>query len=148
MSEELEPFEQRLKRLPLGQVPGEWRKEILSAAGETAAIPRAGVVSGDSFLSNLNRRLTSILWPHPVAWGAMAAIWVLILAVNFSIRDEAPVVAEKDATPSPEMLAELRAQRRLYAELIGAYDSNSSDADRQRRFVPKPRSEWMERMTA
>jgi hypothetical protein len=141
MSEEFEPFEQRLKRLPLRQVPSEWRNGILSAAEETQAIPRAGVVSGNALLLNLNRRLVSILWPHPLAWGVLAAIWVSIFAINNSIRDEAPAVAEKNATPSPEMLAELRAQKRLYLELTDANANEPNDADRQKRSAPGPRSE-------
>ena len=147
MNEEVEPFENRLKRLPQRQVPGEWRKEILSAASKPQAVLRLAV-SSNSFLSNLNRRLTAIFWPHPVAWGALAAIWILISAVNFSIRDEAPVLAEKNPTPSPEMLTELKAQQRLSVELIGENASASGDANRQKKFVPKPRGERRERMTA
>lgn len=141
MSKELEPFAQRLRRLPLRQVPGEWRQKILSAAGETQPVQRVEVVSNHSFISRLNRRLTSMFWPHPVAWGALAAIWVCIFAVNFSSRDNTPVVAEKNATPSPEMLAELRAQRRLYLELTDANASEPDDAVRKKTFIPGPRSE-------
>jgi hypothetical protein len=141
MSKELEPFERRLRGLPLRHVPAEWRKEIVSAAGGTQAVPFAAGVSRGSFLSNFNRRLASILWPHPVAWGALAAIWMFIFVANCSIRDEAPAVAEKNATPSPGMLAELRAQKRLYLELTDTNANEPNDADRQKRSVPGPRSE-------
>jgi len=145
MNEEIESFEKRLKRMPLRQVPAEWREEILSAAAKAHSVPRAAAVSGNSFLSGLNRRLAAILWPHPVAWGALAAIWILIFAMNFSVRDKTPVVAEQSNVPPPEMVAELQAQRRLYAELIGSSQNDSSDVDRQKRFVPRPRSErtWL-----
>jgi hypothetical protein len=66
----------------------------------------------------------------------------LILAVDFSVRDRAPVVAEKTAPPSPEVIVELRRQQRLLAELIGPRDT--SDADRPKSFVPQPRSERAE----
>jgi hypothetical protein len=139
MKEETESFEKRLKRQPLRQVPGEWREDILRAAGETQSVRRPSMAIQYSFLSNLNRRLASVLWPHPVAWAALAAIWVFVFTVNYSIRDTQPVVAERIAPVSPEVMAELRQQQRLFAELAGA--SDSGDADRQRTYVPRPHSE-------
>ena len=35
------------------------------------------------------------------------------------MRDKTPVVAEKSAPPSPEVIVELRQQQRLLAELMG-----------------------------
>jgi hypothetical protein len=87
-----------------------------------------------------------VLWPHPVAWAGLAAAWILIFAVNYSSRDTQPVVAEKIATPSPEVVAELREQQRLFVELAGVNDS--TDFDRQKTFVPRPRSERVEFLTA
>jgi hypothetical protein len=139
MSEETESFEKRLKRQPLRQVPAEWREDILRVAGETQSIRRPSTAAQYSFLSRLNRRLASLLWPHPVAWAALAAIWIFVLTVNYSIRDTQPVVAEKVAPASPEVMAELRQQQRLFAELAGS--SDSEDADRQRTYAPRPHSE-------
>ena len=50
----------------------------------------------------------------------------------------APVLAQKSAPPSPEVLVELRQQQKFYAELIGSVDSR--EADRRPSFLPKPRS--------
>jgi hypothetical protein len=72
-------------------------------------------------------------------------VWVLILTVDFSLRDKTPVMAEKTAPPSPEVIVELRQQQRMLAELIGPRDT--SDADRSKSFVPQPRSERAEFMT-
>ncbi len=36
------------------------------------------------------------------------------------MRDTTPVVAEKSAPPSPEVIVELKQQQRLFAELVGA----------------------------
>jgi len=66
--------------------------------------------------------------------------------VDFSMRDKSPVMAEKTAPPSPEVIAELRRQQRLLAELIGPRDTR--DADRSKPLVPQPRSERVEFMTA
>ena len=140
----LDDFEQKLQRQPLRQVPAEWREEILVAADVNrrnrpvreftfAATPFR------RFLSTLNAQLSTILWPHPRAWAGLAAVWILILAVNFSMRDKSPSMAEKSSPPSPEVIVELRQQQRLLAELIGPRDT--SDADRSKPLVPQPRSE-------
>ena len=128
-------FEQKLQRQALRQIPAEWREEILHAADAAAG----------SRPSTLDFRpagfLSTILWPHPGAWAGLAAVWILILAVDFSIRDKAPVVAEKSAPPSPEVVAELKQQQRMLAELIGARETQ--DAEPQKVF-PRPRSERAE----
>jgi hypothetical protein len=139
-------FEQRLQRQPLRQVPGEWRAEILLAA-QVVETPRCGVgqrsaLSLPAILSILNRQLSTILWPHPKAWAGLAAVWVLIFAVDFSVRDKAPVTAEKSVPPSQEVVAELKQEWRMRAELIGARDI--SEADRSKLLAPQPRSERVE----
>jgi hypothetical protein len=135
-------FEQKLQRQPLRPVPAGWREEILSAAESAAAARPPSPVTRPSWLSTLNAQLSIILWPHPKAWAGLAAVWILIFAVNFSVRDRAPVVVEKSAPPPPEVLVELRQQRRMLAELIGPRDAR--DADRSKSFVPQPRSERAE----
>ena len=135
-------FEQRLQRQPLRPIPGEWRAEILGVCRES----KVGSRTREQFWpSTLVSRLSTILWPHPAAWAGLAAVWILILAVDFSVRDKAPAVAEKFSPPSPEVIAELRQQQRLFAELIGPRDVH--DADRSKSFVPQPRSECVEFMT-
>ena len=135
MNDETEQFERRLSRQPLREIPGEWRSDILSVAKLAApAAPRA------SFLSTFNQQLSIFFWPHPKAWAGLAAVWVLILAVDFSTRDATPRMAEKSLPPSPEVIVELKKQQRLFAELMGSREP--LDADRQKLFAPKPRSEW------
>jgi hypothetical protein len=134
-------FEQKLQRQPLRQIPGEWREEILAVASSSARRSEAKTAR-PSCLSTLNFQLSTILWPHPKAWAGLAAVWILILAVDFSMRDKSPTLAKKSAPPSPEMIVELRQQQRMLAELIGPRDT--SDADRSKSFVPQPRSERAE----
>jgi hypothetical protein len=135
-------FEQRLQRQALRQIPSGWRKEILDAATSC----HSSRVTRHSFLATLNHQLSTLLWPHPKAWAGLAAVWILIFAVDFSTRDKRPVVAEKAAPPSPEVVAELKQQQRMLAELIGANDLRI--ADRQKIFLPKPRSERAEALVA
>jgi hypothetical protein len=137
MNEEMEQFERRLSRQPLRQVPAEWRGQILDAA-----ISRhASRATRRSFLSTLNSQLSTILWPHPKAWAGLAAVWILIFCMEFSMRDTTPVVAEKAAPPSPEVIVELKQQQRMLAELMGASQAREAEAPR---FLPQPRSERVE----
>jgi hypothetical protein len=141
----MDDFEQKLQRQPLRQVPGEWREEILAAATGRGSRVESREQEG-CWPSTLVSRLSSLLWPHPAAWAGLAAVWILILAVDFSMRDKSPALAEKSSPPSSEVIVELRQQQRLLAELIGPRDIR--DADRSKSFVPQPRSECREFMTA
>ena len=141
----MDDFEQKLQRQPLRQVPGEWREEILAAATGRGSRVESREQEG-CWPSTLVSRLSSLLWPHPATWAGLAAVWILILAVDFSMRDKSPALAEKSSPPSPEVIVELRRQQRLLAELIGPRDTR--DADRSKPLVPQPRSERVEFMTA
>ena len=132
-------FEQRLSRQPLKPLPGEWRAEILAVAREARVMRHSSFVIRHSWLATL-------LWPHPKAWAGLAAVWLVILALNFSMRDTPPVVAKKFTSPSPTLVAELRREQKMLAELIGPADL--SVADRPRILFPKPRSERVEMLAA
>ena len=141
MNEEMEQFERRLSRQPLRQIPAGWRGEILRE-GRRAAVPEIGD-AGTASLPMLNWRmaLANMFWPHPKAWAGLAAVWILIFAMDFSVRDKSPVVAEKAAPPSPEVIVELKQQQRMLAELIGANHAREAELPR---FLPQPRSERVE----
>jgi hypothetical protein len=139
MNDESEQFEQHLGRQPVKQIPAEWRAEILSAA-------RAAQPSRHLSPSTCHAWLSTIFWPHPKAWAGLAAIWILIFAVNFSMRDTSPRVAEKSAPPSPEVMVELKKQQLLFAELVGSREP--LDANRQKSFLSRPRSECVEILAA
>jgi hypothetical protein len=141
----MDDFEQKLQRQPLRQIPGEWREEILAATFGRESRVESREQDG-RWPSTLVSRLSSLLWPHPKAWAGLAAVWVLILTVDFSLRDKTPAVAGKSSPPSSEVIVELRQQQRLLAELIGPRDTR--DADRSKPLVPQPRSERVEFMTA
>jgi hypothetical protein len=143
MNEEMEQFENRLSRQPLRQIPDEWRAEILRE-GRGAALPKN---KRDADTASLPKRdwrtsLAEIFWPHPKAWAGLAAVWIFIFVVNFSMRDSSPRMTEKSAPPSPEVMVELKKQQRMFAELVGT--SETPNADRQKIFLPRPRSERAE----
>jgi hypothetical protein len=135
----MENFEQHLSRQPLRQVPQEWRADILAAARAAQPLRHLSPVTRHSWLSTLNSQLSTLFWPHPKAWAGLAAVWIVIFAVNFSMRETSSQVAEKSTPPSPEVIVELKKQQLLFAELVGQVQLQ--DADRQKLFVPKPRSE-------
>ena len=141
----LDEFEQKLTRQALRQVPTEWRGEILSAAREVrsgdSAERRPIPVSNGGFLPKAATPawLENLLWPHPKAWAALAAVWILIVAVDFSVRDKVPIVAERSAPLLREEEAKLNLEHRVWAELIGAGDI--IDVDRSKLWAPQPRSQ-------
>ena len=145
MNDETEQFERRLSRQPLRKIPGEWRGEIFAAAvGRGSKVESRGQES--RWPSTLAARLSTIFWPHPKAWAGLAAVWIFIFALNFSLRDKTPMIAEKVSPPSPEVVAELKQQQRMFVELIGSRDIY--DADRSKSYAPRPRSERAEILTA
>lgn len=115
-------FEQRLRRLPVRKLPADWRAEILAAA---APVRTAAPVNG---LVLLRARLLELFWPHPKAWAGLAAAWAIILLLNLSATDRAPVLVKKSAAPSPDVIEQLHHQQIMFAELIGT--TVVSDKDR------------------
>jgi hypothetical protein len=134
-------FEQKLSRQPLKKIPGEWRAEILVAAD----VNRREDVRAFTSAPTIRSRVREIFWPAPSAWTGLGAVWIFIFALNFSMRDKTPVVAEKVSPPSPEVLAELRQQKLLLAELIGASDVREAEPPK---FFPRPRTERAEILAA
>jgi hypothetical protein len=75
-------------------------------------------------------------WRVPrVRWSALGAAWLVIIALNVASQDGKPAQAEAVA-PSAEVVAELREQKRLYAELIG----RASPVRTETGAAPRPHS--------
>ena len=125
-------FEKQLANQPLKSVPREWRAQVLTEA--RARGPRDVPVSAAQPLLWLRE----LFWPNPQAWGALAAVWIVIAAFKFITPGAAPAmnveIAKAPVTSVPE-------QRRALANLLDATPdkSNRSPADRPRsaRFVPR-----------
>jgi len=132
-------FEKRLQRQPLRQIPAEWRTEILQNA---VPAPNSSSVIRHSFLSTLTSHLSALLLPHPKAWAALGAVWILIFALHVSSRDSVPQMAGKTQPSSTEIASNLRDQEKILAELIG--NNEMPTADRPKRLPPQPHSERRE----
>lgn len=131
-------FEQQLRRRPIRPLPPEWRDEILDAA---VAAGQSGIANPASRIADYPSRVPwwrELLWPCPQAWAGLAAVWVVILALNASSSDGPPVLAAKPQPPPPEIRVALREQRRLLAELIGPAPVQVEPPEKT---LPRPRGE-------
>jgi len=140
-------FEKRLQRQPLRPVPGQWRSEILAAAQTVAPSRHPSPATRYTLLSGFGFRILSLFWPSPYAWGGLAAAWVLILIVNLSSGDRPAVMAQTSTPLSPQLMAAVREQQRMLAELIGQPESPPV-ADRPKLHSLQPRSDRHARVPA
>ena len=137
-------FEKRIERQPLRQMPGEWRAEILSAA-RRASLPQHAprstlhALPSASLLSTLHHQLSTLLWPHPVAWTGLAAVWVLILGINLTTRDASTMIAKHASPASPQIFMAFQEQEQLLSELFGPGETPVAEQPKPR--LPRPRSE-------
>lgn len=110
------------------------RKKALAAAFPPARVvePRQSTPAG--FWAQF-----SALFQFKAQTGmALAAVWILIFALKLATHDEARVAAVKSPV-SREVMAEVRQQKRFFAELAGLRETR--DAERPRSSPPRPRSE-------
>jgi hypothetical protein len=137
-------FEKRVQSQPLRQVPSEWRKDILSAAKQADSAqgvpcPTRRARAASPLLSTVYSRLSTLLWPHPVAWAGLAAVWVVILGMSFTTRDAGRQVARGASSPSPQVFMAFQEQQRLLNELVGQREIPA--AEQPKAAPPRPRSE-------
>jgi len=116
---------------PTQTVKMRWASAVLSANRPTV-VPRA------TLDGTFRGWWQEVIWPSRRVWAGFAAVWLMILAGNFSLRDHSQT---SDAKFSPQtMLMAFKDQQRILAELLPDH-SLPRDADRQRIFSPKPRTE-------
>ncbi|MGO8765567.1 MAG: hypothetical protein ACLQSR_10610 [Limisphaerales bacterium] len=78
-----------------------------------------------------------LVWPCRWIWSGLAAVWILIFAANFSLRDASPIIVAKSSSPQ-EVIMAWRQQQRLLTELIGP--SETSAALPAKSYSPRPAS--------
>ena len=96
-------FEDLLKQQPMRPIPTEWRNEILSAARLQQKLESDGWLAW--------------LWPSPIAWGAVAAAWILILGLNLLSQSSLPETGATVTISPQEIESAFFQQRQLVQEL-------------------------------
>ena len=90
------------------------------------------------FLCCSNKFWLELILPSRRIWAGLAAVWVLMIAVNVSLRDHSPGMAMKSA-PGAAMILSFQQQEKLLTELMGP--SEMRVAQPAQPLVPRPRSE-------
>jgi hypothetical protein len=112
-------------------------------ASTNAAHERRSQTAATTVLQTLWHEL---IFPCRRIWAGLTAVWILIFIVNFSQRDGSQTMKAKSA-PTAEMMMTFRDQQNLLNELL-ADRSPPMDAERPRIFLPRPRTETTELLTA
>lgn len=129
-------FEKQLQRQSLRQPPAAWREEILAVANANirneAPVGEPGLLAG----------WRTLFARFPVAWGAVAALWLVIIGANSLVSGPSITVSAGASAPRVAMAAWSlqRAQVNLLAN--GLTDLPDIAPPRETPSAPpRPRSE-------
>ena len=106
-------FEKQLGTAPFKRVPETWRRDILHTANvkRQAGIPEQPD-AGFGWWKNW-------LWPRPLAWGALASVWLFILASSLiTAGPGANTVQGQWLTENRSATREFLEQRALLSQLL------------------------------
>lgn len=112
--------------------------EDLAACARAAAAPQSGGRQPSFSLPSLAMRVwQELIWPWRRIWIGMAAVWLLLLALNLTTKEGSKMASHKAPRPSPELLAAMRVQRQMMLQSIEAGVPRPPARPR----APGPRSE-------
>jgi hypothetical protein len=109
-----------------------WEKDFAAALAPAPAA-RFG------FINSILDWVRDMTWPCRRIWAGFAAVWLMIIGINFSTREGYQNFAEGHTRPSPEMV-------RAYLEAEGflaesTWPDKSRVAESPKHSLPPPRSE-------
>jgi len=136
-------FESRLQQTPLRPPPIQWREDILAATrttGVTHADPRTAPVREPRFAATWQGRLRELFWPHPVAWGVIAAIWIAIGTVHLALKEPGRPAAPHYLAIDSDLPTPMTLQRELLA-----WGDEPADTTRPAPIRPIPPQSSIER---
>ena len=131
-----DPFEEALRRRPPRQIPAQWRDEILSAARESRATDGARHAARPA---SPPAGLRQLLWPSPVAWAGLAAVWLTLAGMNLALREPSPSTPRLSPRAAPQLILAWKEQARLLSELLNT--PKLPVAERPEPGAPRPRSQ-------
>jgi hypothetical protein len=114
------------------------RAEDLAACARAAAAPAARPSVGAwGAAAALRRCWQESFRPWRWAWAGMAAIWLVLWAVNVTTREAPRMARRQTPRPNPGLQAALREQRELMSRLFDPVDASPASQP----APPGPRSE-------
>ena len=111
-------FEKRIADTPTRRLPAAWRDDILAAARAELAPQPAPRTARPWWLG--------WLWPHPVAWGTLAAAWVVIFALHAATP--APSSSQTASASSDALNLIVKRQQEMAALLATANETTPPKA--------------------
>lgn len=109
------------------------RNDVVSQLTKTTPAAEQGATT-----NTLLKLWRQLIWPKPAAWAGVAAAWGLIVCLKLSTQDASHAVTQKSSA-SAEAIAEVRQQKRFFAELIGIAERPATVSANP--VLPRPRSE-------
>jgi hypothetical protein len=114
------------------------RKFVSELAGETAPAGEA-MEPMESDGINLRAKLwRELILPSRRVWTGVAAAWIVIAVLNLETSEGPHPARTASPAPTPEIMAALEEQKRLFSELIHAPEAQTPQPPRH---GPRPRSE-------
>ena len=94
---------------------------------------------GFAFLILILDWCCDMIWPYRRAWTGLAAVWLGLIGVNFSMREASPSLAMKSSRPSLELVRAYFQGEGMLAEWINI--DNTRVAEPAKPTLPTPRTE-------
>lgn len=124
-------FENHLAKIPLKSPPNDWRDQILgpNPAATKTEIPW----------------WRELLWPCPQAWAGMAALWVVMFAMNWEgisspRKSTATATIDPSPSPSPSPYSPARIAELLEEEFPFPEDATAEPPAIRKSPADRPRS--------
>lgn len=122
------------------------RRRVVDDLNHQDATAPGGVTCFAVLCRCLTAPWRELIFPSRRIWAGLAVVWILIFAVNISLRDNVSSVTGRPVR-SPAVMMSWQAQQRWMNELF-ADCSAPLEADRPRNIAPKPRTEKYKMMAA